>query len=65
MMDLGDLDYTRHPTTTRHACQESEMTGGDLRKATGGLNDQESAIEFVKFLVQDFSGSRNASRNEE
>ena len=46
MMDLGDLDYTHHPTTTRHACQESEMTGGDLRKATGGLNDQGSASTF-------------------
>ncbi len=45
-MELGDLDYTHYPTPKSHACQESEMTGGDLRKATGGLNDQESTSTF-------------------
>ena len=45
-MDPRVLDYPDYSTTKRHACQESEMTGGYLRQASGGLNDQESASTF-------------------
>ena len=41
--ELADPDYS---TTKAHAWQESELTGGDLRKASVGLNDQESASTF-------------------
>ena len=67
IMEVRELAYPDYSTTKAHAWQESELTGGDLRKAAGGLNDQESASTFFtlyKWRLYFYEKQASSSKSE-